>query len=185
MIFTDKMQVYKGKCSEFEDSKASLLGDYLPTKLAMDPEESVLGICLTGDYSGSVLFVYENGKVARVAMSAYETKTNRKKLTGAYSDKSPLKSIIPLSDDQTQIALITTEGRALIFSASQLGIKATRATQGVGVMTLKKKYLVERGEMLSNSAITNHSRYRTRTIPATGSLLKEEDTGETQIALDL
>lgn len=184
LVFTDKYQVYKAKCSDFEDGKASTLGDYLPQKLGMDEGESVLDVCLPGDYSGNVIFVYENGKVAKVALEAYRTKSNRKKLTGAYSDKSLLKKVLLLKED-CQVVLYSTEGRALIFSTAQLTPKTTRNTQGVAVMTLKRKAAVEKASCLEESGIVNQSRYRTRSIPVAGALLRDEDMDEKQIMLDV
>ena len=184
LVFTDKCQVYKARCADFEDSKASALGDYLPQKLGMDEGEAVLEVCLPGDYKGNVLFVYENGKVAKVDLSTYQTKSNRRKLTGAYSDKSPLKAVFLLQED-CQLALYSSEGRALIFSTAQLTPKTTRSTQGVAVMTLKRKAVVDRAVALDSSGIVNQSRYRTRTLPAAGALLREEDTDEKQIMLDV
>ena len=184
LVFTDKFQVYKTRCADFEDSKASVLGDYLPGKLGFDEGESVIDLCFPGDYSGNVLFVYENGKVAKVELGAYQTKSNRRKLTGAYSDKSPLKAVFLLKED-TQVALYSTEGRALIFSTAQLAPKTTRSTQGVAVMTLKRKATVHRAALLSKSGIVNASRYRTRSLPAAGALLKEEDSEEKQIVMEL
>ncbi len=185
LVFTDRQQVYKARCAEFEDSKASVLGDYLPAKLGMQEDESVTALCLPGDYGGSILFVFENGKAAKVAMAAYDTKTNRRRLTGAYSDKSPLKAVLPLTEEDTQVALYSTEGRALIFSAAQLTAKATRTSQGVAVMTLKKKFVLDRAVLLEKSGIQNPARYRARTLPAAGALLREEDAGEPQLALDI
>lgn len=184
LVFTDKYQVYKTKCSDFEDGKASALGDYLPQKLGMDDGETVIDVCLPGDYKGNVIFVYENGKVAKVALDTYQTKSNRKKLTGAYSDKSPLRKVFLLSEDR-QIVLYSSEGRALIFSTAQLTPKTTRATQGVGVLTLKRKAVVEKATYIEESGIVNQSRYRTRTIPAAGALLREEDMDEKQTKLDV
>ena len=184
MVFTDKFQVYKARCADFEDCKASLLGDYLPTKLGFDEGESVLEVCFPGDYSGNVLFVFENGKVAKVELPAYQTKSNRRKLTGAYSDKSPLKAVYLLKED-TQLVLYSTENRALIFSTAQLTPKSTRATQGVAVMTLKKKHILHRAVLLAQSGVVNETRYRTRSLPAAGALLKPEDSDEKQIELEL
>jgi len=184
LVFTNRCQVYKARCSEFEDAKASVLGDYLPARLGMDPDETVVCVCLPGDYRGSVFFAFENGKVARVALSAYDTKSNRRRLTGAYSDKSPLKSVLLLREE-TQLLVTSTEGRALIFSSAQLADKTTRSTQGVAVLTLKKKYALRDMTPLEGSAVVNPARYRVRSLPAAGALLKEEDTGETQISLDL
>ena len=160
------------------------MGDYLPAKLGFDEGESVIDVCFPGDYTGFVLFVYENGKVAKVELPAYATKSNRRKLTGAYSDKSPLKAVF-LCKEEKQLVLYSTEGRALIFSTAQLSPKATRATQGVAVMTLKRKAAVHRAAILEDSGIVNAARYRTRTIPAAGALLKEEDAEEKQILMEL
>ena len=183
LVFSNKCQVYKAKCDFFPDSKASVLGDYLPQKLGMDEGETVAAVCLPGDYTGFMLFVYEDGKVAKVELSAYATKSNRKKLTGAYCDKSPLKAAFLLKED-TQVALYSTEGRALIFSTAQLSPKTSRSTQGVAVLTLKKKALLHRAALAEGSGIVNLSRYRTKTIPAVGALLKEEDTGAVQLSLE-
>ena len=155
------------------------MGDYLPQKLGFEPDEKVLQVILAGDYKGFVLFFFENGKAARVPLSAYETKTNRRKLTGAYSDKSGLVKVIALDAD-TQIALYSTDGRCMILSTAQLLPKTTRNTQGVAVMTLKKKALLQNALLLEQSGLVNQSRYRTKTIPAAGALLKEEDSSEKQ-----
>ena len=184
LVFTDKYQVYKTRCADFEDCKASLLGSYLPGKLGFDEGENVLSVCFPGDYAGNVIFVYENGKVAKVELSAYATKSNRRKLTGAYCDKSPLKSVLLLKEDK-QLVLYSSEGRALIFSTAQLAPKTTRTTQGVSVLTLKRKATLHRAALLEESGIVNASRYRTRTIPAAGALLKEEDAEEKQIEMEL
>jgi DNA gyrase subunit A len=179
LVFTDKQQCYKSRLSDFDDGKASQLGDYLPQKLGFEPDEKVLQVILAGDYKGFVLFFFENGKAARVLLSAYETKTNRRKLTGAYSDKSGLVKVIALDAD-TQMALYSTDGRCMILSTAQLLPKTTRNTQGVAVMTLKKKALLQDAVLLEQSGIVNQSRYRTKTIPAAGALLKEEDSSEKQ-----
>ena len=184
LVFTDQFQCYKSRLSDFEDSKASLLGDYLPQKLGMEPGETVKQVVLTGDYEGFVLFFFENGKAAKVPLSAYETKTNRKKLTGAYSDKSPLVAVAALQGDE-QMALYSSDGRALIFSTAQLLPKTTRNTQGVAVMTLKKKSTLTGAILLEQSGIENQSRYRTKTIPAAGALLKPEDMQEKQQKLEV
>ena len=184
LVFTDKYQVYKARCSDFDDSKASVLGDYLSGKLGFDESESFLDLCFPGDYSGFVIFIYENGKVAKVDLNTYATKSNRRKLTGAYCDKSPLKAVYLLKEDK-QLVLYSTEGRALIFSTAQLAPKSTRSTQGVSVMTLKRKAVVHRAALLESTGIVNASRYRTRSIPAAGALLKEEDAEEKQISMEL
>jgi DNA gyrase subunit A len=182
MFFTDRCQVYKTRLSEFGDSKASVLGDYLPAKLGMDEGESVVYMVLPGDYSGHLLFFFENGKAARVEMKAYATVSNRRKLTGAYSDKSGLVTILPLAEDR-ELTLLSTEPRALIFHTSLLLPKATRSTQGVAVMTLKPKYQLQRVCTPEESGIVNLPRYRARSIPGTGALLRPEDRGEEQLTL--
>ena len=184
MVFSDRCQVYKARCADFEDTKASALGDYLPGKLGFDEGENFFALCMPGDYSGSVLFVFENGKVAKVELAAYQTKSNRRKLTGAYSDKSPLKALFRLTKD-VQLALYSTEGRALVFSTAQLAAKTTRATQGVAVLTLKRKASLCRAVELERSGIVNAARYRTRTLPAAGALLRPEDAEEKQMELEL
>ena len=182
MFFTDKCQVYKTRLSEFEDSKASVLGDYLPAKLGMDPGESVVFMVLPGDYSGGLLFFFENGKAARVEIKAYQTSSNRRKLTGAYSGKSPLKAILRVDGD-LELAAYSTEPRCLIFHTALLAPKTTRSTQGVAVMALKPKYQLESVRPLEETAIANKSRYRVRAVPAAGALLRQEDTEEVQLGL--
>ena len=182
MFFTDKCQVYKTRLSEFDDSKASVLGDYLPAKLGMDAGESVIFMVLPGDYSGGLLFFFENGKAARVELKAYQTASNRRKLTGAYSDKSPLRTILRL-DGEMELAVYSTEPRCLIFHTALLAPKTTRSTQGVAVMSLKPKYHLEAVRPLEETAIGNKSRYRVRAVPAAGALLRQEDTEEVQLGL--
>ena len=184
LVFTDQCQCYKSRLSDFDDGKASLLGDYLPQKLGMDPGENVLQVLLPGDYKGFALFFFENGKVAKVPFSAYETKTNRRRLTGAYSDKSKLMTAMGLEKD-CQVAIYTTDSRAAVISTAQLLPKTTRNTIGVSVVSLKKKATVSYAVLFEESGIVNASRYRTRTIPTAGALLKEEDSLEKQISLDI
>ena len=183
LVFSDRCQVYKARCADFDDGKASLLGDYLPTKLGFDEGESVAAVCLPGDYSGSMLFLFANGKAARVELSAYQTKSNRRKLTGAYSDRSELRGIFLLQED-VQLVLYSTEGRALILQTAQLAPKTTRTTLGVAVLTLRRKAELARACPLAESGIVNESRYRTRTLPAAGALLREEDAAEKQLSLE-
>ena len=182
LVFTDHQQCYKTRLSDFDDTKASALGDYLPTKLGMEPEEKAVWACLPGDYSGQVLFFFDNGKAARVELSAYQTQTRRKKLTGAYSDKAPLVAAFLLKED-FEAAVISTEGRCMIFHTASLNPKTTRTTQGVNVMTLKPKYKVEKVLPLDHTSIVNAARYRARSLPIAGALLKEEDRGEEQMTL--
>ena len=164
------------------DTKASALGAYLPAKLQMDEGESPVYMLAPGDYTGHILFFFENGKAARVQLASYATKTNRRKLTGAYSDKSPLRTLLEIKEEK-EIAVISTEGRALIFNSAQLAPKASRDTQGVAVMTLKTKYRLDRACWLDDSTIRNVARYRVRSLPAAGALLRPEDKGEEQVTL--
>ena len=182
LVFTDHQQCYKTRLSDFDDSKASVLGDYLPTKLGMDADEKFVWACPPGDYSAHLLFFFENGKAARVELSAYQTQTRRKKLTGAYSDKSPLVSALVLAEDQ-EMAVCSTEGRCVVFHTASLNPKSTRSTQGVNIMTLKPKYKVEWARPLADTSIVNAARYRARSLPIAGALLKDEDRGETQMTL--
>ena len=182
LLFTDKCQVYKSRASEFGETKASALGDYLPAKLGMDAGENVIWLCLPGDYSGSVVFFFENGRAARVALSAYATVSNRRKLTGAYCDKFPLVCAVHLTED-TELALETNEPRALLVHTALLSPKTTRSTQGVQVMNIKPKYRLEKVLPAVECGIVNGARYRTRTIPAAGALLKPEDSEEKQLEL--
>ena len=182
LVFTDRQQCYKTRLSDFDDTKASVLGDYLPSKLGMDPEERAVWACIPGDFSGQLLFFFANGKAARVELSAYQTQTRRKKLTGAYSDKSPLVSAFLLRED-FEAAVISTEGRCVVFHTASLNPKTTRNTQGVSVMTLKPKFTVEKVLPLDRTHIQNAARYRARSLPIAGALLKEEDREEEQMTL--
>ena len=182
LVFTDRQQCYKTRLSEFDDSKASVLGDYLPTKLGMDGEERVLWACIPGDYSGQLLFCFENGKTARVELSAYQTQTRRKKLTGAYSDKSPLVTAFLLREE-LELALYSSDGRCMVFHTAVLAPKTTRTTQGVNVMALKPKRTVTQVLPLAETAIVNAARYRARSLPVAGAILREEDRGEKQLSL--
>ena len=184
LVFTDKQQCYKTKLSDFADSKASLLGEFLPTKLEFEADEKLLHVIFPGDFKGNILFFFENGKAAKVPMSAYETKTNRKRLTGAYSEKSPLVAAMALNTDE-QVAVYTTDDRCVIFSTAQLLPKTTRNTQGVGVVSLKKKAIVKDAVLVQSSGIVNQSRYRTRTLPSAGAILKPEDAQEKQIQFEV
>ena len=169
LVFSDRCQVYKTRLDAFPDSKASVLGDYLPQKLCMDDGETVAGVFFPNDYVGFMIFVYENGKVAKVELSAYATKSN-------------LKTAYLLTED-AQMVLYSTDGRALIFSTAQLAPKSTRDTQGVAVLTLKKKTQLHRAALLSEAGIVNESRYRTKSIPAAGAILKDEDLGTQTVSL--
>ena len=182
LVFTDKQQVYKTRLSDFDDSKASALGTYLPTKLEMDEGERVHSIILPGDYKKNLLLFFENGKVARLELNAYETKTNRKKLVNAYSDKSPLVAVLTIDAD-IDVAMFSSDGRALVFNTSLMQVKSSRTTQGVAAMNIKNRHKLEGAAPMADTTIVNKSRYRVRSIPAAGALLKEEDRGEVQLSL--
>ena len=182
MFFTDRCQVYKARLSDFDDAKASVLGDYLPAKLNMDAGENVVFAVLPGDYSGALLFFFENGKAARVEITAYQTTSNRRKLTGAYSDKAPLACVRRIDSD-CELAVYSTEPRCLIFHTALLAPKTTRTTQGVAVMNLKPKYRLDTVKTLEESGISHLSRYRVRALPAAGALLRQEDSEEKQLDL--
>jgi len=184
LIFTDKQQVYKARVRDFEDTKASNLGTYLPTALEMDEGENVIYLLDPDDYTGHIIFFFENGKAARVELAGYATKLNRKKLTGAYSDKSPVCTVMPLYEDK-ELAVFSSDGRVVVFSSSLLAPKTTRSTQGVQVLSLKKNRIVERAEAFEKTHINNPSRYRVRNIPGAGALLKPEDKGEEQLTLEM
>lgn len=184
IFLTDKVQAYKCRLHEFDDGKASLLGDYLPQKLQMSDGERVIFCFLPGDYSGHLLYVYENGKVAKIPVKSFDTKSNRRRLTGAYCDKSPLVSVLHLPEEGEAV-LYSTDSRALVVSTAAVAAKATRSSQGVVVMSLKKNKKVKKAVLLEESGIVNVARYRTRTLPAAGALLKEEDSPDKQLALEM
>ncbi len=182
LFLTDRQQMYKARVSDFEDGKASQLGVYLPAKLQMDEGEGILAMLLPGDYTKHLLLIFENGKAARIEMSAYETKTNRRKLINACSDKSPVAAVFHLAEE-TDIVCYSDDGRALIFNTAQLQPKTSRTTQGVNVMSIKPKRALVRAETLDQSAIANPARYRVRSLPGAGAILKPEDTGAQQMSL--
>ena len=182
LFLTDKQQMYKAKASDFEDGKASQLGLYLPARLQMDEGENILAMLLPGDYTKHLLLIFENGKAARIELSAYETKTNRRKLVGACSDKSPVAAVF-LLDEEKEIACFSSDGRVLIFSSAQLQPKSSRTTQGVNVMSLKAKRSLIRAQELRETGIVNTSRYRVRSLPGAGAVLRPEDTSEQQMSL--
>lgn len=177
LFFTDKAQVYKTKVNEFKETKASTLGDYVPAKLNMDEGENSIYAVNTKDYKGYMIFAFENGKIAKVPLSAYETKTNRKKLTGAYSDKSPIADIIYVKED-CEIMLTSSQGRVLLFNTGAIAEKASRSTIGVNVLALKKGHRLISAKLYKEGDLAKPSRYRTKTLPATGSVLSAEDKAE-------
>lgn len=177
LFFTDRHQVYKCRVSDFEDTKVSLLGDFVPARLSFDENEKIIGMVNTADYKGYMLFVFENGKVAKVPLNAYQTKTNRRKLANAYSDKSPVAAMF--SDAEEREYLITSSSqRRLLFNSAVISLKTTKNTQGVAVMTLKKNAFVESAVVFEESMLANPHRYRTKNIPAAGALPKAEDIGQ-------
>ena len=182
LILTDRQQIYKAKVSDFEDTKASVLGTYLPTKLQFDEGESIIDMIDPGDYSKNLLLVFENGKAARIDMAAYATKTNRRKLINAFSDKSPVRGVFVINEE-LDIACFSSDGRVLVFNSSQLQVKTSKSTQGVAVMTLKAKRVLERAVLLRETEIKNSSRYRVKNLPGAGAMLLENDKTERQISL--
>lgn len=182
LVFTDRQQVYKTRLSDFEDTKASSLGTYLPGKLSMDDGEKVIALIRPENYKKNLLLFFENGKTARLDVAAYETKTNRKKLVNAYSDKSPLAAVFTISEE-INVAVFSSDGRAMVFNTSLLQLKTSRSTQGVAVMSLKKNHKLVTAAPLDETTIKNVARYRVKSLPAAGALLREEDRGETQMSL--
>ena len=182
LFLTDRQQIYKARVSDFDDVKASVLGVYLPAKLQLEEGENIITMIDPGDYKAHLLFFFENGKAARVELSAYETKTNRKKLVNAYSDKSPLRSVLKLSGE-ADLCCFSSDDRALVFNSSLLQPKTSRSAQGVGVMALKARRSLDRAKLLEETQIKNVSRYRVRSLPAAGALLRPEDREEQQMSL--
>ena len=174
IFFTSMQQAYKARLYDFDDSKASVLGDYLPAKLGMDEGETPLYALLPGDYKGSMVVAFQNGKAARFSLQSFETKTNRRRLSGAYSDKSPAVGFFFPVDDETEITMFSTANRALTFRAGMLDIKATRSTQGVQTMVLRGKHTVPRACRTEDANLLDQARYRCRSIPSIGALLTED-----------
>ena len=182
LFFTDKCQVYKAKASDFADTKASVLGDYVAAKLSMDEGENAVKMVATKDYKGILIFAFENGKIAKVPLEAYATKTNRKKLTGAYSDKSPLSGMLFIDEDK-EILLKASSGRMLLVHTGALSLKSTRSTQGVAVMKLKKGHRLFEVEEYAEGTFAKPQRYRTRSLPALGAMPSNEDAVDEQLTL--
>lgn len=182
LFFTDKSQVYKAKASDFADTKASVLGDYIPAKLSMDEGENAVFMVATKDYKGMLVFAFENGKAAKVPLEAYLTKTNRKKLTGAYSDKSPFCSMVFIPED-TELLFKSSSGRMLLVHTGALSLKTTRSTQGVAVMKLKKGHRLFEMIIYKDNTFTKPQRYRTRSLPALGALPSNDDSVDEQLSI--
>lgn len=182
LFFTNKCQVYKAKASDFPDTKASVLGEYIPARLNMDEGETAVYMVETKDYSGILLFAFENGKVAKVPLEAYATKTNRKKLANAYSDKSPLVSCVFAQEDG-EFLLTSSSGRMLLLHSGALNLKSTRSTQGVAVMTMKKGHRLMDIRPYAEGTFQKPNRYRMKSLPALGAMPLPEDSGATQLTI--
>lgn len=182
LFFTDKCQVYKAKANDFAQTKASTLGDYVAAKLGFDEGENAVKMVVTKDYKGMLLFAFENGKAAKVPLESYATKTNRKKLTGAYSDKSPLVGLLYMPEDE-EILFKASSGNMLLVHTGALTLKTTRSTQGVAVLKPKKGHRLFSIERYKVGTFTNPKRYRTSSLPARGALPVNEDTQNEQLSL--
>ena len=177
LFFTNHCQVYKSRAADFGDTKASVLGDYVASKLGMEEGEVPLYMAVTADYSGHMLFFFQNGKCAKVPLSSYETKQNRKKLLKAYSDKAELACMLQLSEE-CELAVFTTGNRLLLAGSALIAEKTTRDTAGVNVVTLKKNQKIARVEHADGLELANPHRFRVRTLPAAGAILRPEDMAE-------
>ena len=177
LFFTDKCRVYKAKAADFDDSKASVLGDYVASKLEMEPDENAVYMAVTTDYKGFMLFFFENGKLAKIDLSAYETKTNRKKLIKAYCEKFPVVNMFCVTEDKEYV-MKSTSGRILLLNTCAIAVKTTKDSMGVSVMTLKKGHRVSSVKEYTDGDFVKPARYRTRTLPAAGATLSADDVGE-------
>ncbi len=182
LVFSTSGEVYKTKAHEIPDSKASLLGEYLPNLLAMGEGERVAGVVVTKEYKGNILFCFENGKIAKVDIKGYETKQNRKKLTNAYSMVSPLVKVMFLPED-TELVAISNIGKALIFNSAQIALKTTKNSQGVNVMLPTKNSKLSDVRLISETGIKDVKHYRTKNIPAKGAVIRPEDAETPQLTL--
>lgn len=182
LFFTDQHQVYKVRLAELEDGKVAQMGIFVPGRLGMDEGETILDMVLTADYNGHMLFFFANGKCAKIPLSAYATKQNRRKLLRAYSDKAPL-ALIHYLPEETELAIRTSAGRMLLVGTAQIPEKTTRDSQGVAVVTLKKNQNITSAVPAESLALENPHRYRVRSLPAAGALLRPEDEGEQQMSL--
>lgn len=182
LFFTDKCQVYKAKADDFAQTKASVLGDYVAAKLGFDEGENAVKMVVTKDYKGMLLFAFENGKAAKVPLESYATKTNRKKLTGAYSDKSPLVGLLYMPEDE-EVLFKASSGNMLLVHTGALALKTTRSTQGVAVLKPKKGHRLFSIERYKDGTFTNPKRYRTSSLPARGALPVNDDSKDEQLSL--
>ena len=183
IFFTNMQQAYKARLYDFDDCKASVLGDYLASKLGMDEGEAPVCAILPGDYKGTMVVVFQNGKAAHFSLESFETKTNRRRLTGAYSDKSPAVAFFYPVDENTELTMFSTAGRALTFRAGMLDVKASRSTQGVQTMVLRGKHTITRAVRMEEAGLNDNGRYRCRSIPSIGALLTDEDLPDKQLTL--
>lgn len=177
MFFTDKQQVYKTRASEFSDTKTSVMGDFIPAKLSFDADEKIIAMVVTKDYSGNMLFFFDNGKVAKVPLTAYQTKTKRKKLAKAYCGKLNILSAFYVNDDK-EFVITSTARRKLLFNTAMISVKTTRDTQGVQVMTVKKNHFIKNIELYDEKVLSNPNRFRTKNLPAAGAIVRPQDEGE-------
>ena len=182
VIFYGGGSAYKIKVSDIPDGKASQLGEYIPNLVGMEEKSDIIGMVPAGDYSGNLLFVFENGKCAKVPLSAYATKSNRRRLTGAYNAKSAAITMFYLPED-TDIVMLSSAEKALCVNTEKIPLKTTRTTQGIGVMTLRRNAVIKAAYRAENSGFADPKRYRPRNIPAAGSAVKDEDKGIEQLSL--
>jgi DNA gyrase subunit A len=182
LFFTDQCQVYKSRVCDFDDTKASALGDFIPSKLEFDKDEKPIYMAVTSDYKGYMLFFFENGKVAKVDMNSYATKTNRKKLIKAYSNKAPIVAALYITEE-AELVLTSTAGRNLLVNTGAISAKTTKDTAGVNVLTLKKYHKLQGVRCYKEGEFAKPHRYRTKTLPAAGATLSSEDTAE-QLSLE-
>ncbi|HBQ46785.1 MAG TPA: topoisomerase IV, partial [Ruminococcaceae bacterium] len=181
LFFTDRCAVYKARAADFPDTKASVLGEYIPARLGMEEGENAVFMAVTTDYSGFLLFFFENGKAAKVDLAAYRTKTNRRRLVGAYGNKSPLVAAGQTERD-CEYLLTSSKGRMLLVHTGAVPVKATRSTQGVAVMTLRRNARLARAVPYREGMLKKPERYRKK-IPASGSLPAPEETEGEQLTL--
>ncbi|MEG1981109.1 MAG: DNA gyrase subunit A [Clostridia bacterium] len=184
LFFTDKCQVYKAKMSDFADVKASVMGDFVATILEFEENENLLFVAATTDYVGSIIIAFKTGRVSKVPLSSYETKTNRKKLINAFSAKDEAVMFFQIIED-INIALYATNGKVLVLNTALVAPKSTKSTQGIKALTMRGKNYLEKAEALEEDTFCNADYYKTKNIPAVGSFLRAEDKQKEQIVLDI
>ena len=181
IFFTNKCRAYKAKAYDFADTKASVLGEYIAAKLGMEEDEVPMNMIVTKDYTGNVIFTFQNGKAAKVPLSAYETKTNRRKLMNAYSDKSELVSVI-FAADECDLLFTSSSGRMLLANTNSIPLKTTKNTQGVAIMKLKKGQVVMKTELYTPGRFKNEKRYRTKSLPTMGALPNGDEAEQLELS---